>query len=116
MPRQASDDSTSVGKKCLRANVLLPDPLGPIRTTRDRLGMEIFMVQQVSAWLRRTHLGRDAKSSGHWNQEGRVSSGRRTSIDNPFARRNQIRRQILETQLEIAFLGVDWIARLSNAA
>ena len=43
MPRQASDDSTSVGKKCLRANVLLPDPLGPIRTTRDRLGMEIFM-------------------------------------------------------------------------
>ena len=43
IPRQASDDSTSVGRKCLRANVLLPEPLGPIRTTRDRLGMEIFM-------------------------------------------------------------------------
>src|SRR5687767_12773496 len=43
MPRQASDDSTSVGRKCLRANVLLPDPLGPIRTTRDRLGMENFI-------------------------------------------------------------------------
>src|SRR5689334_10845971 len=43
MPRQASDDSTSVGRKCLRANVVLPEPLGPIRATRDRLGMEIFM-------------------------------------------------------------------------
>src|SRR5207249_2710000 len=43
IPRQASDDSTSVGKKCLRANVVLPDPLGPIRTTRDSLGMEIFI-------------------------------------------------------------------------
>jgi hypothetical protein len=27
----------------LRAKVLLPDPLGPIRTTRDRLGIEIFI-------------------------------------------------------------------------
>ena len=43
MARQASDDNTSVGRKCLRANVLLPDPLGPIRTTRDRLGIEIFI-------------------------------------------------------------------------
>jgi hypothetical protein len=48
MPRQASDDSTSVDKKCLRANVLLPDPLGPIRTTRDRLGTEIVIVVAVS--------------------------------------------------------------------
>src|SRR3954454_19959558 len=43
MPRQASDDSTSVGKKCLRANVLLPDPLGPIRTTSDSLGILIVI-------------------------------------------------------------------------
>ena len=30
----------SVGRKCLRANVLLPDPLGPIRTTRLSLGID----------------------------------------------------------------------------
>src|SRR5438046_8122091 len=47
MPRQASDDSTSVGRKCLRANVVLPDPLGPIRTTRDRFGMEIFIIDSL---------------------------------------------------------------------
>ena len=34
IPRQASDERISVGRKCLRANVLLPEPLGPIRTTR----------------------------------------------------------------------------------
>ena len=39
IPRQASDDSTSVGRKCLRANVLLPEPLGPMRTTSESLGM-----------------------------------------------------------------------------
>ena len=44
MPRQESDDRTSVGRKCLRANVHLPDPLGPIRTTRDSLGMVMFML------------------------------------------------------------------------
>ena len=27
------------GRKCLRANVLLPEPLGPIRTTRESLGI-----------------------------------------------------------------------------
>src|SRR5580704_9178056 len=42
--RQASDERTSVGLKCLRANVLLPEPLGPIRTTRDRLGISICMI------------------------------------------------------------------------
>ena len=42
--RQASDERISVGRKCLRANVLLPEPLGPIRTTRLRLGMVILTV------------------------------------------------------------------------
>src|SRR5262245_32415233 len=42
MPRHASDERTSVGRKCFRAKVLFPEPLGPIRTTRDSLGMEIF--------------------------------------------------------------------------
>src|SRR5437763_1367455 len=41
MARQPSDESTSVGRKCLRAKVLLPEPLGPIRTTSDRFGIEI---------------------------------------------------------------------------
>ena len=48
--RQASDDRTSVGRKCLRANVLLPDPLGPIRTTRDSLGMEMCMKRLAYLW------------------------------------------------------------------
>jgi hypothetical protein len=43
MARHASDDSTSVGAKCLRAKVLLPEPLGPTSTTRESLGIEIFM-------------------------------------------------------------------------
>ena len=43
MPRQASDERISVGLKCLRAKVLLPEPLGPIRTTRLSLGIDIFM-------------------------------------------------------------------------
>ncbi len=39
--RHASDESTSVGAKCFRANVLLPDPLGPMRTTKLSFGMLI---------------------------------------------------------------------------
>src|SRR5207248_2759522 len=54
MPRQASDERISVGRKCLRANVLLPEPLGPIRTTRDNLGIVMFMVMRYSARLLRT--------------------------------------------------------------
>ena len=38
MPRQASDERISVRRKCLRANVLLPEPLAPMRTTRDNFG------------------------------------------------------------------------------
>jgi len=33
-----------LGRQEELANVVLPDPLGPIRATRDRLGMEIFMI------------------------------------------------------------------------
>ena len=40
---QWSLDNTSVGRKCLRANVLLPEPLGPTRTTSDKLGSEQFI-------------------------------------------------------------------------
>ena len=43
IPRQASDESISVGRKCLRANVLLPEPLGPMRMTKERLGMVMDM-------------------------------------------------------------------------
>ncbi len=50
-PRQKSDDSTSVGRKCLRANVLFPDPLGPMRTTRESLGIviSIFISNRLAA-------------------------------------------------------------------
>src|SRR5271157_114969 len=41
IPRQASEERISVGLKWLRAKVLLPDPLGPIRTTRLSLGILI---------------------------------------------------------------------------
>ena len=44
-PRQKSDERISVGMKCFRANDDFPDPDGPTRTTRDRFGMEIFMLQ-----------------------------------------------------------------------
>src|SRR5262245_49943150 len=60
MPRQASDERTSVGRKCLRANVLLPEPLGPIRTTRDKFGIEILMPlpRQSPIHLKYRHLRR----------------------------------------------------------
>ena len=40
--RQASDDSVSVGRKWVRAKVLLPEPDAPISTTRDRSGIVIL--------------------------------------------------------------------------
>src|SRR5262245_55043968 len=46
IPRQASDERISVGRKYLRANMLLPEPLGPTRTTRLSLGILIVM-----SWL-----------------------------------------------------------------
>ena len=41
-PRQESDDSISVGLKCFRANVDLPEPDAPIRTTKESSGMVNF--------------------------------------------------------------------------
>ena len=38
MPRQESDERTSVGRKCLRAKVLLPEPLGPIEDDEGEVG------------------------------------------------------------------------------
>ncbi len=52
IPRQASDDRISVGRKWRRANVLLPEPLGPIRTTRDNWGMVIDMIGMPSRSIR----------------------------------------------------------------
>ena len=37
-PRQKSDEMTSVGRKCLRANVDLPEPDAPISTTSESFG------------------------------------------------------------------------------
>ena len=43
-PRQKSEEITSVGLKCARANVDLPEPVTPIRTTRLSSGtLESFM-------------------------------------------------------------------------
>ena len=41
-PRQKSDEMTSVAAKCARANELLPDPDGPMRTTRLGSGRSIL--------------------------------------------------------------------------
>ena len=38
-PRQKSEEMTSVGLKCARANVDLPEPVAPTRTTRLSSGM-----------------------------------------------------------------------------
>jgi hypothetical protein len=38
-PRQKSEEITSVGLKCARANVDLPDPVTPTRATRLSSGM-----------------------------------------------------------------------------
>ena len=51
-PRKKSDDRISVGLKCVRANVDLPEPVGPTRTTSDSSGS----VDRSSAEHR--HLGR----------------------------------------------------------
>jgi hypothetical protein len=48
IPRQASEERISVGVKWLRAKVLLPDPLAPIRTTRLNLGILICIAVSAS--------------------------------------------------------------------
>ena len=52
-PRQASEESTSVGGKCFRAKVLLPEPLGPMRMTRERLGILIVMGNPIHRQTKR---------------------------------------------------------------
>jgi hypothetical protein len=47
-PRQKSEDNTSVGLKCLRANVDLPQPEGPTRTTSDSSGIVIVLKTRYS--------------------------------------------------------------------
>jgi hypothetical protein len=42
-PRQKSDESTSVGLKCLRAKVDLPQPDGPTSTTSESSGIVNFI-------------------------------------------------------------------------
>jgi hypothetical protein len=43
------DDSTSVAKTCWRAKVLLPEPLGPMRTTRLRFGnLDAHVVVEIA--------------------------------------------------------------------
>ena len=51
--RHASEPITSLGRKCLRANVLFPAPLGPISTTRQSLGIFRCIEQAVPATGRR---------------------------------------------------------------
>ena len=63
IPRQASDERISVGRKCLRANVLLPEPLGPMRTTKERLGMVMGIGGPYSA---RRGSPADRMTSSRW--------------------------------------------------
>ena len=42
-PRQKSDEMISVGLKCFRANVDLPEPEMPISTTSDSSGIVRFV-------------------------------------------------------------------------
>ena len=48
MARQSSDDRISVGLKCFRANVLLPEPDTPMRTTMESSGMVSFIRRHAS--------------------------------------------------------------------
>ena len=73
--RQASDDSTSVGRKCLRANVLLPEPLGPIRTTRQSLGIVIFMVVRGGNGLVTSISSSGAVTASRTADKGLVTRG-----------------------------------------
>src|SRR5438046_8200793 len=49
IPRQKSDESTSVGLKCLRAKEDFPEPYGPIKTTRDSSGIVSFIQLLLAA-------------------------------------------------------------------
>ncbi len=47
-PRQKSEEMTSVGLKCARANVDLPDPVTP--TSRTRLSSGMLSSVMVPPW------------------------------------------------------------------
>ena len=56
MPRNASDESTCVGAKCLRAKVDLPDPVTPTSTTRQRSGIRSVVMRtparvKTASWV-----------------------------------------------------------------
>ncbi len=65
-PRQTSDDRISVGLKCRRANVLLPEPDTPTRTTRESSGI-VERHRAEHPHLRRRpegrHLGADGQET-----------------------------------------------------
>src|SRR5271157_319358 len=72
MPRQASDERISVGLKWLRAKVLLPEPLGPIRTRRLSFGIDIFMLGELWANNRRlVQQGREVSFHQHQQPDQR---------------------------------------------
>jgi len=77
-PRQKSLLSTSVGRKCFRANVDFPDPLGPMRTTRESWG--IFTCMSLSLGLVSRAVTQVGQHAG-WTVPGRADpkgrSGRR---------------------------------------
>src|SRR5438046_977014 len=80
MARHASEDRTSVGLKCRRANVLLPEPDTPTSTTRESSGRVSFMFYSFqtppSAWARRVRdlLARRARS-GLYSRSDRQCGG-----------------------------------------
>jgi hypothetical protein len=51
-PRQKSDDRTSVGLKCFRANVDFPAPDGPTSTTSANSGIVITLLKLNSFTLK----------------------------------------------------------------
>ena len=70
IPRQKSEERTSVGLKCFLAKVLLPEPLGPIKTTRLSLGMVINMERPGSGVSRTEQTPGQIVSSWGVNMPG----------------------------------------------
>jgi hypothetical protein len=71
-PRLGGRSGSDLGlaKKCLRAKVLLPELLGPIRTTSDSVGIEIFMdftghPTKLTEWAS-AHVGGSSFSTRCW--------------------------------------------------
>src|SRR5580692_4511299 len=64
-PRQKSDESTSVGLKCVRAKLDFPQPEGPIRTTSESSGIVMFTEFALS---RRLRFSAEPLAEGHSTQ------------------------------------------------